>query len=378
MTPNSLPQAALDHVPGEVCCAADYEMLARQFVAAPSLAYIAGGSGAERTLQANAAAFRALGITPRLLRDVSAGHTRLRLLGREWLHPILLAPVAYQKLAHPLGETETARAAEATDSCMVASTLASCSLEEIAAHAGREKWFQLYFQAERAVTLDLLRRAEAAGYTALVLTLDASVQSPSQRALRAGFRLPDDVRTANLQGYPAAPQRALGPQQSRIFQGAMAAAPTWRDLEWLLEQTCLPVLVKGVLHADDARALRGAGIAGLVVSNHGGRALDGAPASLRALPTVRAAVGEGYPVLLDGGIRAGTDIFKALALGADAVMVGRLQVYALGVAGALGVAHMLRLLREELELCMAQAGCATLADIAPAMVAHHFAGGTQC
>lgn len=150
-----------------------------------------------------------------------------------------------------------------------------------------------------------------------------------------------------------------------VFQGPMSEAPTWDDLDWLLEQTTLPVFTKGVLRADDARALEARGVAGIVVSNHGGRSLDGVPASLKALPRVRAAVGAGYPVLLDSGIRSGSDIFKAIAGGADAVLVGRLQLHALAVAGALGLAHLIRLLREELELCMALAGCATLADITP-------------
>jgi len=148
----------------------------------------------------------------------------------------------------------------------------------------------------------------------------------------------------------------------------MAQAPGWRDLPWLLGQTRLPVLAKGVLHPCDAKVLKRAGVAGLVVSNHGGRALDGAPASLDALPAIRQAVGDDYPLLLDGGIRAGDDVFKAIALGADAVMIGRLQVYALAAAGALGVAHLIRLLREELELCMALAGCPTLADIGEASI----------
>jgi isopentenyl diphosphate isomerase/L-lactate dehydrogenase-like FMN-dependent dehydrogenase len=174
--------------------------------------------------------------------------------------------------------------------------------------------------------------------------------------------MPADCIAANLRPEPAV-QPPETPGDSRIFQGLMRAAPTWDDLAWLMAQTSLPVWVKGVLHPDDALALRAAGAAGIVVSNHGGRSLDGAPASLAMLPAVRAAVGDEYPLLLDGGIRSGTDIFKALALGADAVLVGRLQLYALSVAGALGVAHMIKLLREELEVCMALAGCATLDDI---------------
>jgi isopentenyl diphosphate isomerase/L-lactate dehydrogenase-like FMN-dependent dehydrogenase len=209
----------------------------------------------------------------------------------------------------------------------------------------------------------LVQRAEAAGYAAIVLTVDAPVQMPSLRAQRAGFVLPPACIAANLQRYPPSSAPETPPGASRILRGHMRHAPTWDDLDWLRQQTSLPLWVKGILHADDARALQNAGIAGLIVSNHGGRGLDGVPASLAVLPHIRAAVGDGYPLLLDSGIRSGLDVFKALALGADAVLVGRLQMYALAVAGALGVAHMIALLREELELTMALAGCATLADV---------------
>ena len=359
---------ALSHIPPEILCAADYEALAGQFIAPPDFAYIAGGSGDEATLCDNRAAFAACRLRPRLLRDLSGGHTRLTLFGQGYPHPFLLAPLAYQQLVHPQGELDTARGAAAMDACLVCSTLASFPLEDVAAHAGERRWFQLYFQPARAATLDLVRRAEAAGYGALVVTLDASVKAPSRRALRAGFALPPAIRAASLDPYPAPAQRTLAPGDSVVFQGAMGDAPTAGDLAWLLGQTRLPVLVKGVLDADDAQRLQAMGVAGQIVSNHGGRALDGAPASLHALPGIRRAVGPGYPLLLDGGIRSGSDAFKALAHGADAVLVGRLQVYALAVAGALGVAHLLRTLREELELCMAQAGCATLAEIGPQMI----------
>lgn len=356
----AVPGAALNHIPAQILCARDYEFLARQFIAEPSYAYIAGGSEHDITAEANLRAFAERALQPRLLRDVRDAHTKLNLAGLDLPHPVLLAPVAFQKLSHPAGELETARAAAAMQSVLAVSTLASQSLESIASVPGVYPWFQLYFQPERAVTLDLLQRARNAGYRAILLTLDASIQVPSFQALRAGFVMPENCLPENLVSYPAPVPTQPAAGASRIFQGMMRHAPRWDDLAWLQAQTDLPIWVKGVLHPDDAVALRERGITGLVVSNHGGRTLDGAPASLRVLPAIRKAVGDDFPLLLDSGIRSGMDVFKAIALGADAVMIGRLQVYALAVAGALGVAHMLKLLREELEVCMAMSGCANL------------------
>ena len=356
--PDAVPA---QQTPPGIACARDYEALARASLPAATWAYIAGGSGHDTTVAANRAAFARRAIYPRVLRDVSAGHTRITLGGEDFAHPLMLAPVAFHKLVHAAGEVDTARAAHAVDSCLIASTLASCTLEEIARAAGPQRWFQLYFQPNREATLDLLRRAEAAGYSAIVVTLDAPIQVASHGALNLQFQMPAECVPANLLAYPAADAPSHGP--SRIFQGVMRAAPTMKDVAWLLRKTTLPVWVKGVLHPDDAVAVQDADAAGIVVSNHGGRGLDGAPASLDCLAAIRAEVGPDYPLLFDGGIGAGADIFKALALGADAVAVGRLQLYALHVAGALGVAHMLRLLLEELEVCMALAGCANIDEI---------------
>jgi 4-hydroxymandelate oxidase len=356
-------QQALGAIPAEIRCAHDYEWLAQRFMAAPTYEYVAGGSGGDITAAANLAAFAQWSVYPRLLRDVTGGHTRVTIGADTLAHPILLAPVAFQQLAHASGELATARAAQAMQTCMISSTLSSCRLEDVASAAGPQRWFQLYFQPDRNDTRELLTRAEAAGYGAIVVTLDAAIQAASLRALRAGFVMPADCVAANLRADSAPQAIGIGADDSRIFKGLMRSAPTWSDLGWLMAETSLPVWVKGVLHPDDAGALQAAGGAGVVVSNHGGRSLDGAPASLAVLPAIRAAVGADFPLLLDGGIRSGSDIFKALALGADAVLVGRLQMYALSVAGALGVAHMIKLLREELEVCMALAGCATIGEI---------------
>lgn len=365
--PSTIP-APPERIPPGVLAARDYERLAEQCIPADRLAYIAGGSGEDWTARANSAAFGRWSIVPRVLRDLRTGHTRVRIAGEVWAQPIGLAPVAFQKLVHPRGERETARAAAATHSPLLLSTLATTPLEEVAGllspEAGQPRpWLQLYLQPRREDTLALLRRAEAAGYGAIVLTLDASIQLASHRALRAGFRMPADCVPAH--GSIGVPASALPAGASRIFQGAMAQSARHEDLAWLRGATTLPVWVKGVLDPADARALADAGCAGIVVSNHGGRTVDGVAPSLTLLPAVRQAVGPAYPLLFDGGIRSGTDVFKALALGANAVLIGRMQLYALAAAGALGVAHLLRLLGEELQACMAVAGCARIADIGP-------------
>ena len=364
----SATTAPSDRIPPGILAARDYERLAGQFIPADRLAYIAGGSGEDWTAQANVAAFGRWSIVPRVLRDLRAGHTRVRVGSDDWAQPIGLAPVAFQKLVHPRGELETARAAAATHTALLLSTLATMPLEDVARllppqDALPRPWFQLYLQPRREDTLALVRRAEAAGYGAIVLTLDASIQLASHRALRAGFRMPADCVPAH--GASAAMAPAVPEGASRIFQGAMALAPRAEDLAWLRSATPLPVWVKGVLDPADARGLIEAGGTGLVVSNHGGRTVDGVAPSLSLLPAVREAVGPHVPLFFDGGIRSGADVFKALALGANAVLVGRLQLYALAAAGALGVAHLLRLLGEELQACMAVAGCARIADIGP-------------
>ncbi|MCY4389630.1 MAG: alpha-hydroxy acid oxidase [Desulfurellaceae bacterium] len=361
MKPENRPK--LDRIPPELAAVSDYERLAKNFVPHAIYEYIAGGVADDLSLNKNRQAFDQIELSGRVLTDCTQGTTALALLGEPFRHPVLLAPVAYHKLVHPKGEVATAQAADALEAGFIASTMSSVSLEDIAAELGKNKWFQLYFQTSRDLTLSLVRRAENAGYTALVVTVDAPINGLRNRTQRAGFILPKHVQAVNVADIPVPDPARLTADQSVVFQGLMAHAPTWADLEWLCRATPLPIIVKGILHPDDAARVTATGLAGVVVSNHGGRTLDGLPASLTALPRVRAAVGPDFLVLLDGGIRRGTDVFKALALGANAVLVGRPQVYALAVAGALGVAHMLRLLREELEVTMALTGCPTLASI---------------
>lgn len=351
----------VEPLPEGVVALADHEACARARLPAASWAYLTGGAGDEITLRENRVAWDTLRLLPRVLAPLDHGHTRVELLGRILEHPILLAPVAYQQLAHPDGEIATAHAAAAQGAGLVLSTQSSVTLEQVAqavlGDAGRGPlWFQLYFQPDRGVTQDLVRRAEAAGYEALVLTVDAAVHGARDAARRAGFRLPAGIHAANLQPYPQTP-----PAQGTLFE-QLAHAPGWADVEWLVAQTRLPVLLKGVLHAQDARLAARAGVAGLIVSNHGGRTLDTAAATATVLPRIAAAVGHELPLLVDGGIRRGTDVLKALALGARAVLVGQPLVWALGAAGAVGVAHMLRLLRDELGIAMVLCGCATPAE----------------
>ena len=352
----------------------DYAAAAAERLEAQACAYFDGGAADELTLAANLRAWQQIGLQSRVLRPMAGAHTRVELLGRTLAHPVLLAPVAYQRLAHPEGELATAQAAAALQAGMVLSTQSSVPVEAVAHIIRRDPdsgplWFQVYIQPDRDFTLALVRRAEAAGCEALVLTVDAPVSGARDRERRAGFRLPPGVRAVHLEGLRPPPAPALLPGQSALFDGLLAAMPTWDDVAWLVGHTRLPVLLKGITHPEDARLAREAGAAGLVVSNHGGRTLDTLPATAELLPRIVAAA-DGLPVLVDGGIRRGTDVLKALGLGASAVLVGRPQVHALAVAGAQGVAHMLRLLRDELEIAMALTGCRCLAEAADALSPH--------
>src|SRR5690606_25141866 len=305
----------------------------------------------------NEQAFGRLQLQPRVLADVAGGHTRLELLGEVHEHPILLAPDAFQQLAHPDGEKASVQAASAIRATMVVSTQTGIALDALAQAAQEPLWFQLYIQPDRDFTAALVRRAEAAGYRALVVTVDAPVSGARNREQRAGFVLPSGVSAVNLQGMRSLPPQTARAGESPLLASALvSAAPTWHDIAWLRSLTRLPILLKGVLAPQDARRAADEGLAGVIVSNHGGRVLDTVPASIDALPAVAEAAGADIPVLLDGGIRRGTDIVKALALGASAVLVGRPFMHGLAAAGALGVVHVLHILRTELEMTMVLCG----------------------
>ncbi|MDO9005505.1 MAG: alpha-hydroxy acid oxidase [Aquabacterium sp.] len=367
------PIPELGAIPPGTVNLTDYAAHARERLDDNAWAYFSGGAGDELTLQANRTAWDQWLLHPRVLRALAGGHTRQTLLGRVLAHPILLAPVAFQRMAHPDGELGTAYAAAAQGAGLVLSTQASTSLEHIAQAILKDEgrgplWFQLYLQRDRGFTQALVQRAEAAGYEALVLTVDAPTSGARDRERRVGFKLPPGISALNLAGLPDAPLVSLHPGQSAMFDGLLTAAPTWSDIAWLQSITRLPILLKGILHEDDARQTAQLGVAGLIVSNHGGRTLDTAIPTAWALPRIAQAVGPDMPLLVDGGIRRGTDVLKAIALGAHAVLIGRPYVHALATAGALGVAHVIRLLRDELEIAMALTGCATLQDITPAVL----------
>lgn len=352
---------------------ADHELLAQQQLDTNAWAYFSGGAADEITLRANRSAWDGLTLVPRVLQPLAGGHTRTPLLGRELAHPILLAPIAFQRMAHPDGELASAYAAAALGAGMVLSTQSSTPIENVAAAMQSEPgsgplWFQLYLQHDRGCTRALVQRAEAAGAEALVLTVDAPTSGARDRERRAQFRLPAGISAVHLAGLAPPAARPLAPGQSALFDDLLQHAPTWADVQWLQSITRLPVLLKGVLHPDDARQAAALQVAGLIVSNHGGRTLDTAPATAHALPRIAHAVQGTVPLLVDGGIRRGTDVLKAVALGASAVLVGRPAIYGLAHAGAMGVAHVLRLLRDELEIAMALTGCATLEQVTPAVL----------
>jgi 4-hydroxymandelate oxidase len=331
----------------------DLEQRARELLPAAVYDYYATGAGQESTLAANLAAWSELTLRPRVLRDVSRVDLSTTVLGEAVPHPILVAPTALHRLGHPDGELATARGAARAGSLMVISTRASVTVEEIQVAAPTaQRWFQVYVLRDRGWTAELVQRAAAAGATALMLTGDTPYVASGRRATIDTLRMPDEVAMAN---------RSSG---AAIAQGEMSnPSITFDAIGWLREKSGLPVIVKGVLRGDDARRCLEAGASAVVVSNHGGRQLDGAIATARALPEVVAAVGDDGEVYVDGGIRRGVDVLRALALGARAVLIGRPVLWGLVTGGVDGVAAALRQFRDELHEAAALAGVANVAEI---------------
>ena len=338
---------------------ADLEALASDKLDAGPHGYFAGGAGDERTLRRNVEAYRDWELWPRVLVDVSEVDTGVELLGSRIELPVLVAPVAFQKLVDPEGEVAMARAAEAAGTVMCLSTIATCGPAEVTAGCdGGRKWMQLYCFRDRAITLALLDEAVEAGHEAVLLTVDAPYAGKRERDFRTGFEVPAEMTA------PAV-KKASGGRDLTVAEvfGLVDPSLDWDDLADIAESSELPVFVKGLVRGDDAELAVENGAAGVVVSNHGGRQLDNAPATIHALPEVVDAVGGRIPVLVDGGIRRGTDVAVALALGADAVLAGRPCLWGLAADGQAGAERALAILRQELRLALALLGCPAASEL---------------
>ncbi len=346
----------------------ELEARARERMELQSFDYYASGAHDEVTLRANRAAFERLAIAYRVLVDVSRRDPATTVLGMPVSMPMLVAPTAFHCLATPEGEVATARAAGAAGTVMILSTLSTRPVEAVVAAASGPVWFQLYVYRDRGATAALVRRAEAAGCRALVLTVDAPLLGRRERDVRNRFRLPPGLSVANMlpEGYGDLPPADADSGLAAYVAALLDPSLSWQDVAWLRSITELPVVVKGIVRPDDALRAAEVGAAGLVVSNHGGRQLDTAPATLDVLPEIAdalAAHGHAIELLLDGGVRRGTDVLKALALGARAVLLGRAILWGLAADGEAGAAYVLRLLRDELDLAMALAGAPTVKEI---------------
>jgi isopentenyl diphosphate isomerase/L-lactate dehydrogenase-like FMN-dependent dehydrogenase len=345
----------------------DYERLAEERLGPGAWSYFAGGADDERTLRWNLEAYGRWRLRPRILCDVTDVNASTTVLGTEVALPVLVAPVAFQRMAHPDGEAGTARAAAAAGTVMCLSTIATASPADVAAAApGAPRWFQLYVFKDWGLTSALVQQAVDAGYSALVLTADTPYLGRREGPLRTGFAIPDDVR---IPAVDAARGGGLQPFSLHEHFDLFSPAVSWRDVERLTDLSGLPVVVKGVLTAEDARLACEHGAAAIGVSNHGGRQLDGVPGTLDALPEVVEAVDGRVEVYLDGGIRRGTDVAKALALGARATLAGRAVLWGLAVGGEEGARHVLELLRDEIRLALSLLGCTSPEEIRPGHVA---------
>jgi len=334
--------------------------------------YYAGGAGDERTLEMNSKGYDRYVLRPRVLVDVARVDTSATVLGERLAMPILVAPTALQRLAHRDGEAATARAAAAAGTLMCVSTVASMSIEDVAAAASGPKWFQLYVYKDSGITRDMVARAEAAGYKALVVTVDTPRLGHRERDARNAFALPKGIEPVNLTAiHPLVAARSQGgpPPFADQVEQLFDASLDWKRIAWLRSITKIPVILKGVVTPEDARLAVEAGVGAIIVSNHGGRQLDGAEATIVSLPRVADAVAGAIPVLVDGGIRRGAHVLTALGLGAQAVLIGRPVLWGLATGGEQGVRDVLALLRAELELAMALSGKPTIASIDRALVA---------
>ncbi len=334
----------------------DFERAARERMAAMAYEFVASGAGDEVTIRWNRDDYNKLKLRPRVLVDVDVLDTSLELFGQKSDFPILLAPTSLQRLTHPEGEVETARGAGAANATFVVSSLSTRRMADIARATTKPLWFQLYgVNKERhGFVRDVVQEMKALGCRALCVTVDAPVLGARNRQARAGFRIPDGFET------PYYPERAGAKSAAGL---PILGSFTWDDVAWLRSTTTLPILLKGILNPDDAELAIRAGVDGIIVSNHGGRCLDTLPATISVLPAVAEKVAGRVPLLVDGGIRRGTDVLKALALGAKAVLIGRPYIFGLAAGGAGGVSRVVEILRDEFKMAMALTGRRTLAEI---------------
>lgn len=335
----------------------EFEELAQTCMSSMSLNYVAGGAADELTLKANCEEWKRIRLKPRVLVDVSKVDVSATVLGHQMQAPILLAPTAFHRLCHDEGETATITGANQAGATLVLSTYATEAVEIIAAKAAQPLWFQLYAQRDRELNRVLLQRAEQAGCKAICLTVDTPVLGARNRESRSQFQIPADFKLPNLAFDSAAISQRIH------HQDPLTPTLTWKDVEWLRSSATVPLLLKGIVNPDDAMRAAEAGVAGIIVSNHGGRNLDTLPSTAEALPRIAEKVGGKHAILVDGGIRRGTDVLKAIALGADAVLIGRPYLYGLATGGAEGVARVLEILKTELKLAMALTGRTSIREL---------------
>ncbi|NHB56516.1 alpha-hydroxy-acid oxidizing protein [Acinetobacter sp. 194] len=350
----------LTQIPAYLQTVADYECEAKKHLSEMVWAYLQGGAMDEVSVRDNLQQFSQTHLMPRMLKDLTQGNTQCEILGQRFPHPIFLAPIGHQQQFHPDAEAASALAAEVLGSNIVLSTFTNTDMRQLKKD-NPYKWFQLYWQGDRAKSLSLVKIAEAHNFKAIVLTVDSPHTGIRDRERRAFFHLPEGMQHPHTPAHIPLPP--LNEGDHPVFDGLMKIAPTWADIAWLKTQTDLPIILKGIVHPKDALLAIQHGVQGLIISNHGGRVLDTCLPPLKTLQIIKKVVPADFPLLYDGGIRRGTDVFKAIALGASAVLIGRPYIYGLAVAGALGVAHVIRILKEEFEITMALMGTSSIKEI---------------
>jgi len=359
-------------MPSKLLNVLDYEKASQLLLEPSANDYYRSGAMDEHTLSDNINAFQRIKLLPRVLNDVSNVDTQVDLSGSTLSSPLIISPTAFLGMAHPDGELAVARAAHSSNSIMICSTMSNSPIEDITAASDAEIWFQLYVYKDKEATLALIDRAKKAGCKAIVITVDAPFLGQREHDVRNEFQLPEHLHLSNLQALDKStlPNKDGHSGLAHYFENMIDKSLTWHNIKWLKEQANMPVYLKGILHPKDAALAVEYGVDGIIVSNHGGRQLDGAISSIDALPAIAGAINKQIPIIMDGGIRRGSDILKALALGAQCIGVGRPVIWGLSHSGQEGVEDVLRILQSELSLAMALAGCASIADISSELIAN--------